>query len=85
MDASNGSDTIEVMTTTIEIPDDLFRAAESRAAEQGVPLHQVVEEALRDQLEKDSPGKPFRLEDGSFDGGGLQEGVTWDRLLDYAL
>lgn len=47
------------MTTTIEIPDDLFRAAESRAAEQGMHLQQLVEAALRGHLEKEAPQETF--------------------------
>jgi hypothetical protein len=36
--------------TTIEIPDALFRRAKSVAAEQGIPLRELVSEALADKL-----------------------------------
>jgi hypothetical protein len=35
------------MRTTIEISDELLRHAKKRAADEGTPLRQVVEEALR--------------------------------------
>ena len=38
------------MKTTIEIPDALFRRAKSAAAERGVPLRELVSEALADKL-----------------------------------
>lgn len=38
------------MKTTLEIPDALFRRAKSVAAERGVPLRQLVSEALADKL-----------------------------------
>ena len=38
------------MKTTIEIPDLLFRRAKSAAAERGIPLRELVSEALADKL-----------------------------------
>lgn len=38
------------MKTTIEIPDPLFRRAKSAAAERGIPLRELVSEALVDKL-----------------------------------
>jgi hypothetical protein len=38
------------MKTTLEIPDVLFRRAKSKAAEQGIPLRQLVTEAVQDKL-----------------------------------
>jgi hypothetical protein len=38
------------MKTTLEIPDNIFRRAKSRAAEQGIPLRQFVTEAVEDKL-----------------------------------
>jgi len=40
------------MKTTLEIPDDVFRRAKSAAAERGIPLRELVTEAVRDKLEK---------------------------------
>ena len=38
------------MKTTIEIPDQLFRKAKSKAAERGQTLKELVAEALREKL-----------------------------------
>ena len=38
------------MRTTIDLPDPLFKEAKATAALQGVPLRQIIEEALRRQL-----------------------------------
>jgi hypothetical protein len=38
------------MKTTLEIPDQLFRRAKSVAAEQGIPLRELVTEALAEKL-----------------------------------
>jgi hypothetical protein len=48
------------MKTTIEIPDALFRRAKSAAAEQGIPLRELVSEALADKLRpRSGDGKPW--------------------------
>jgi hypothetical protein len=41
---------IWAMKTTLEIPDQVFRRAKSKAAEQGIPLRQFVTEAVEDKL-----------------------------------
>jgi hypothetical protein len=38
------------MKTTLEIPDSLFRRAKSVAAQRGIPLRELVSEALADKL-----------------------------------
>lgn len=38
------------MKTTLEIPDFLFRRAKSVAAERGIPLRQLVTEAVQEKL-----------------------------------
>lgn len=38
------------MKTTLEIPDQVFRRAKSRAAQQGIPLRQFVTEAVEEKL-----------------------------------
>lgn len=38
------------MKTTLEIPDALFRQAKSVAAQKGIPLRQLVSEALAEKL-----------------------------------
>lgn len=38
------------MKTTLEIPDGIFRRAKSIAAERGIPLRELITEALADKL-----------------------------------
>jgi hypothetical protein len=38
------------MKTTLEVPDALFRRAKSAAAQRGIPLRQLVSEALSEKL-----------------------------------
>lgn len=48
------------MKTTLEIPDQLFRRAKSVAAEQGIPLRELVTEALAEKLRSAGGGdKPW--------------------------
>ena len=49
------------MKATLEIPDNVFRRAKSKAAEQGIPLRQFVTEAVEDKLKAASSGgqKPW--------------------------
>jgi len=40
------------MKTTLEIPDNtVFRRAKARAAQQGIPLRQLITEAVREKLD----------------------------------
>ena len=39
------------MKTTLEIPDALFRRAKSAAAERGIPLRELVTQALAEKLQ----------------------------------
>jgi RecJ-like exonuclease len=45
--------------TTLEIPDFLFRRAKSVAAERGIPLRQLVTEAVQEKLQTTSQEKPW--------------------------
>jgi hypothetical protein len=45
--------------TTLEIPDLLFRRAKSAAAERGIPLRQLVTEAVQEKLKLTSREKPW--------------------------
>lgn len=38
------------MKTTLEIRDDVFRLAKAKAAQRGVPLRQLVTEAVQEKL-----------------------------------
>lgn len=51
------------MKTTIELPDDLVRRAKQEASRRGIPLRQLVEDALRASLLPRRRGAAaFRLE-----------------------
>lgn len=47
------------MKTTLEIPDFLFRRAKSVAAERGIPLRQLVTEAVQEKLRIAPQEKPW--------------------------
>jgi hypothetical protein len=48
------------MKTTLEIPDQLFRRAKSAAAAKGIPLRELVTEALAEKLrDRGSGEKPW--------------------------
>jgi len=47
------------MKTTLEIPDFLFRRAKSVAAERGIPLRQLITEAVQEKLKTTSQEKPW--------------------------
>ena len=48
------------MKTTLEIPDALFRQAKTVAAQKGIPLRELVTEALTDKLRTTGiPEKPW--------------------------
>ena len=50
------------MKTTLEIPDAVFRRAKARAAEQGIPLRQLVTDAVIEKLERPAAAeKPWML------------------------
>lgn len=49
------------MRTTLNIDEDIYRAAKIKAAQEGKTLTRVVEEALRQHLNPAGQEKPFRL------------------------
>jgi hypothetical protein len=50
------------MRTTVDLNDELLRRAKRRAADEGVPLREVIEAALRGHLEGGGRSrKPYRL------------------------
>jgi hypothetical protein len=75
------------MRTTIDIDDDLISRAKKVAARTNRPLRAVIEDALRESLSRDQPGRQavrVRLPVSS-KRGGLREGVDLDNsaeLLD---
>lgn len=64
------------MKTTIEIQDELLRAAKGKAAEEGVPLRRIIETALRRFLGQAGPDQGrYRLR-WRTEKGKLQPGVN---------
>jgi len=66
------------MRTTIQLEDHLFRSAKEYAACYGTTLTKMIEDALREVLNRrqNQPTKPFQLI--TFGEGGLQPGVDLD-------
>jgi hypothetical protein len=48
------------MQTTLRLDDDLYRRAKAEAAEQGISLTRLVEEAIRERLDRPAPPKRRR-------------------------
>src|SRR5262245_51416856 len=76
------------MRTTLDLNDELMRQAKHRAADDGLTLREIFEQALRAYLDRrPQRRKPYRLKLHST-GGGLQPGVSmsdlehWHRLRD---
>ena len=65
------------MRTTMDISDDLLRKAKRRAADEQVPLREVVEAALRRYLSGKTPGGRYKLR-WMVERGTLQPGVNLD-------
>jgi Arc/MetJ family transcription regulator len=73
------------MKTTIELSDEVLTRAKRQAQREGKTLREVVEHALRQQLEAAAPDRPFRLKRHAFKGKGLQPGATegdWQSIRD---
>ena len=76
------------MKTTVEISDPLFAKARALAAELGTTLRSLIEEGLRQVVERkqEDRQRSFRLRNASFkEGRGLQAEFAdgrWDRILD---
>jgi hypothetical protein len=64
------------MRTSLDIPDPLLRKAKAVARARKTTLRQLVLEGLRAVVERAK--SPYKLEDHSFGGRGLVEGVGWD-------
>ncbi len=62
------------MRTTILLPDELYRATKTLAANEGRTMTSLIEEALRTRLAGvDRERVPFRID--AFDGGGARPGI----------
>ncbi len=49
------------MRTTVDIPDELYQRAESRACQEGVPVSHVITQALRTALRETPPAGRHRI------------------------
>jgi hypothetical protein len=72
--------------TTIELNEELFRKAKRKASDEGIPLRELVERALRAHLEQrqSKEARRYRLRLKT-QGGGLRPGVSledWNALRD---
>lgn len=75
------------MKTTVILPDALVAEARRVAAEQRTTLRALVEEGLREILERRARRGTFRLVDASVGGQGFQEdfrGAGWAKIRDAA-
>lgn len=72
------------MRTTVDIPDDVLRAAKERAARRGESLSRMVERALRSHLDQsaESGEEPFELVAAGVPGGHFPSPSEVHRLLD---
>ena len=73
------------MKTTVDISDSLLQAAKEFSIREKVTLRELVEEGLREVLEKRREAGDFRLRPASFKGEGLQPGISegsWARIRD---
>jgi Arc/MetJ family transcription regulator len=66
---------LRCMRTTIDINDRLLAEAKSLAAQRGLSLKALVEEALRERLLARGAGKRAAVRLPTFSGNGLQAGV----------
>ena len=67
------------MKTTIEIADAILRRAKQLAARRNTTLRDVIESALRDALERETPSARVReVRTHTFGGNGLQAGLSWE-------
>jgi hypothetical protein len=65
------------MRTTLNIPDQLIKAAKRRALEEGRTLTDLLVEGLRGRLARNLPAKALPV---SAAAGGLLPGVDWNLL-----
>jgi hypothetical protein len=67
------------MKTTIDIADPILRRAKRLAARRNTTLRRIVEEALRETLDRAEAGpKKVGLATHTFRGRGLQPGRSWE-------
>ncbi|MGB6206005.1 hypothetical protein [Mycobacterium sp.] len=73
------------MKTTVNLPDELLRAAQEVARRERTTLRELIESGLRAVLKQRSGDSPFVLADASVDGHGLHQdfrGASWEKIRD---
>jgi len=73
------------MKTTIDIADPILAEAKRVAAEDGITLRELVEQALQTLLSGRQRQQPVKLRDASFRGNGVQSGIAegdWEAMRD---
>jgi hypothetical protein len=76
------------MKTTINLDDELLREAKKKAADEGITLTRLFEEALRERLTEELLGEPYVFKFLVVDGGGpplvdvADRDALYDRLDD---
>jgi Bacterial antitoxin of type II TA system, VapB len=76
---------VDHMKTTVNLPDELLRAAQELARREGTTLRNLIETGLRTVVNQRSSQSHFELVDASVNGRGLQpafRGVPWERIRD---
>ena len=74
---------VPILKTTIEIADELARAAKAHAARENITLRSLIEHGLRLALRTDGDQDRFKLRDASVGGQGLQpqfRDADWARI-----
>lgn len=74
------------MKTTVEIPDGLMAEARELAKRKGWTVKVVLEQSLRDFLEKEkaAPAKPFEWNPVTVKGELVEPGMTFARMLELS-
>lgn len=75
------------MKTTVDITDSLLAEAKKVAVEEGTTVRALIEEGLHEAIRRRKQRSPFRLREVSFEGRGLQQGLSegdWSRIRELA-
>ena len=76
-----------MMKTTIDINDELAQRVKAMAVRQGTTFRSIVEHGMRLALEEAARSKPYRLDDRSVQGNGLQaefKDRNWSEIREAA-
>ena len=68
------------MKTTIEVPDSLFEEIKRCAKTRGIPLREVIEDALRAVVRTQTGPAAFHLRNGSYGKPGAGKARSWAQM-----